>query len=1004
MKRWKLFTLATLFFSATSVFGQEINITGTVTSRETGEPLPGANIVVEGTNLGTATDAQGNFRLRLPNTSEATLEVRFIGYETEEVTVTPETNVLDIALEEDVLKVSEIVVTGLATSVKRRNLAHAVGTVSAEELEPAPAQTLERALTGKLAGIRVSQNTGAPGGGIDVNLRGVSTIIGSTQPLYVVDGVIINNEAIQSGIDLVSEATVAGSARPQGQPTNRIADLNPNDIESIEVLKGASAAAIYGSKATNGVVIINTKRGTIGKTRIDVTQHIGFSRILNKIGTRRFTEETAQERFGDTGVELFRANGGRFIDQEEVLFGEEGFVHETNIGVRGGNERTQFYVSGLVQDEDGIVKNTGYQKYSGKANVEHRISERLQLSVFSTFGRSESQRSITGNDNTNTTLGFSLGFTPSFIDLVNPAPEGNLEAGPTGFSVHPFNPSNPAETIAFLDNREVVYRTLGSFRLLWNAFRTAEHNLDFILQGGVDFYSAEHRVFSPNDLQFERVKDLPGEAINGETENTNSNMYFNVAHSYNAPSNILFRTSAGVQFENHNLNNVLVNSIGLVKTQQNVDQATSVDVFQTKEIQRERGFYVQEEVNLQERIFLTAGVRGDASSANGDTDKFFLFPKFSGSLRLSEFGFWQGLSGLASEFKLRAAYGETGNLPPAEAKFTNLAPSNVGGNSGLLPAGRRGLEDIEPERTKEIELGFDATILSERGALEFTYYRQNISNLIIEQDLPPSSGFTSEILNAGEMRTTGVEVSLGLTPIRSETVNWTSRVNFYTTDSEITELDVDPFNIGGFATFLGTYRIEEGWSPTTIVGSEMETLPDGTVQHKTLGNATPDFQLSLNNNLTFGNFELRFLWDWQQGGDVINLGKLIMDLGGTSPDWDEIGTFIVDGEPVEMRKGQGRLTVLGTQTAPYVEDGTYLKLRELSLSYSFPQSVVSSWSGGQLSYLRVGVSGRNLLMFTGYDGYDPEVSQFGNVAIGRNVDTLPFPSSRTFYFNISFGI
>ncbi|NIR50803.1 TonB-dependent receptor plug domain-containing protein, partial [candidate division KSB1 bacterium] len=277
--------------------------------------------------------------------------------------------------------------------------AHSVGTVSAEELEPAPAQTLERALTGKIAGVNVSQNTGAPGGGINVNLRGISTITGSTQPLYVVDGVIVSNADIQSGIDLVTEATVAGSPTPQGQPTNRIADINPNDIENVEVLKGASAAAIYGSKATNGVVIITTKQGTAGGTQVDITQQLGFSSILNKIGTRRFTEETALEQYGDVGLQLFQANGGRFIDQEDVLFGEEGFLTETNISVRGGSRETQFYVGGTIQDEDGIIKNTGYEKFSGKVNVNHKISDRLRVSAFTTFARTESDRSITGNDN-----------------------------------------------------------------------------------------------------------------------------------------------------------------------------------------------------------------------------------------------------------------------------------------------------------------------------------------------------------------------------------------------------------------------------------------------------------------------------------------------------------------------------------------------------------------------------------------------------------------------------
>ncbi|MCG8608851.1 SusC/RagA family TonB-linked outer membrane protein [bacterium] len=989
-------TLVLSVLLVSGAFAQTLEISGVVTEATSGDPLPGANISIKGTNLGAATDRDGKFSIRLPNFSEATLVISFIGFVTEELDVTSSTSNLSVALNEDVLKVSEIVITGLATSVKKRNLANSVGTVSSKELIPAPAQTLERALNGKIAGIDIKQNTGAPGGGINVNLRGLSTLTGETQPLYVIDGVIISNAAVQSGIDVVTEATGAGSDTPQGQPSNRIADLNPNDIENIEVLKGASAAAIYGSKASNGVVIITTKSGAAGRTRIDITQQLGFNTILNKVGTRRFTAETALENNGQQGLDLFNASGGKFIDQEEVLFGQEGFISETSIGIRGGSETTQFYVGGLVLDEDGIVKNSGYQKLSGRVNVNHKISDRLKVDVFTNFVRTESDRSITGNDNTNTTLGFSSGFTPSYVDIENPAPIGNLETSETGFPILPFNPSNPAETVALFENRETVYRMLGSIQASWNIIRTQQRLFDFTIQTGIDFYSMEHFIYAPNELQWQRSRDLPGESINGETESIFSNLNAHLSHSYTTEGNIMFRTTAGLQFENRNLNNVFVNSNGLVSTQSNVDQATSVDVFQTRDKERTRGFFAQQEVDLNEKIFLTAAVRGDASSANGDTDKYFLFPKFSGSLRLSEYSFWSGLSSFSPEFKLRAAYGETGTLPSTTAKFANLVTNNIGGRTGLVLADERGDPDIQPERTKEIEFGFDATIFNGHGTLEVSHYRQNISDLIIDVQIAPSQGNDIATTNAGEMRTTGWEISLGLNPIRSSKFNWNTRLNFFTTDSEITQLDVDPFNSGGFATVLGTMRVEEGLSPTTIVGAE--TNPDGS--HKILGNGTPDFVMSLNNNLSIGNFDLSFLWDWRQGGDLINLDKLIRAFGGTLPDQDE--EIVVEGETKKL--GDFLAESFLTRTEPFVEDGTYLKLREASLSYNVPSTVVNRLFGGQISYLRLGLAGRNLLMFTDYKGYDPEVSQFGNVALGAFVDTAPYPSSRSFYFNIAFGI
>ena len=988
----RLVLLGTVVFSM-QLHAQDFTIRGKVVSKNTGEVLPGANIVIKGTTSGAATDVNGNFRVTIKNRQNAVLVVSFIGYKTQEVPVDAgmQNTPLTIELEEDVLRLNEIVVTGLATSVARRNLAHAVATVTSDELLQASTQTLERALGGKFAGVMVSQNTGAPGGGISVNLRGITTIEGATQPLYVVDGVIVNNAANQSGIDLVTKATVAGSARPQGQPTNRIADINPNDIESIEVLKGPSAAAIYGAKATNGVIIITTKRGSLGKTRMEVNQQIGFNSLLKKIGSRRFTLETAEKQYGELGRQEFEKSGGKFIDYEDVMYGEKGFLTETNISFRGGNERTQFYISGLYRDEDGIIKRTGYSKYSGRLNLTHKFSEKLDIQTNLNFIRSSSDRGITGNDNSNTTFGFSLGFTPSFFDI---RPKNGV------YPDHLFNPSNPIHTRDVLTNNELVNRTIAASVVNWHLFKTQKQSLDFIIQGGIDFYNQENKVISPPELQSERNADLPGASLLATTRATNWNLYLTLTHSYLTAGNISFRTSAGLQFENLDMNYVLNEARGLIVTQTNIDQAAAINAYQDRQIRRERGFYIQEEIDLDEKIYLTLGLRGDASSANGDVNKIFLFPKASASIRLSEYGFWEGLKSFSEEFKLRVAYGETGNLPILDAKFTSLIPNNAGGFAGLLPVTRRGSADIRPERTKELEVGFDAALLNERASLSFTFFNQNISDLFLIADLPPSSGFVEEVINGGKMRTRGVELSLAFTPFNTGRYEWNSRINFYKTSSVITQLDVDPFNKGGFATFLGTYRIQEGWSPTTVVGAEMETLPDGTKQHVKLGDATPDFIMSFNNDFRFGNFELRFLWEWKNGGAVINLGKLITDLGGTTVDYDEIIT--VDGK--QMKKGDWRLSVLGKQTAPYVEDGSYWKLRELSLSYYVPKTLYARFFGDALTHLTLGIAGRNLLMFTPYTGYDPEVSQFGNTAIGRYVDTLPYPSSRTFYFNISFGM
>jgi TonB-linked SusC/RagA family outer membrane protein len=945
-------------------------ITGTVT--DVGEaPLPGVNVRVVGTMRGTSTSPDGTYSIVLP-ADRTQLSFTSIGYRTVTLEV-GDRSVVDVQMTEDVLGLDEVVVTGLATSVKRRNLANAVGTISESELVPVPAQTLERALSGKIAGLSVSQNSGAPGGGINVNLRGTSTITGSTQPLYVVDGVIVDNSDIQSGLDFVSEAATAGSDNPQGQPTNRIADLNPNDIESIEVLKGASAAAIYGAKATNGVVLITTKRGRRGETQINVSQQTGFTSILNTIGTRRFTPEEA-EAFQEGGGDLVRRNG--FIDYEEEIFGREGLTSETSVDLSGGDADTRYFASGLVLTEDGIVENTGYDKYSAKINVEQRFSDRLQLQLNTSFVRSTSRRSITGNENQGaTTLGFAQAFTPSFVDI-RPRADGTFPDGPAG--------ANPLQTAALLKNEELLDRGIVSGRAQFSVFRTESQTLDLIAQGGADVFSLSHEVVSPPELQFEQAKDpsVRGVSVAGETTSLSRNLWLNAVHQYTTPNNINFSTTAGLQYEARDLDNVQALAEGLVPTQENIDQASSLRGFEDVLEQRERGLFVQEEVDLFGKYFLTGGLRADASSRVGDTDRLFLYPKAAASVQLAAFDFWEPLSGTVNQFKLRGAFGRTGNLPRADAKYTSLRAENVTGLGGVLVPTRRGNPDIDPETTQEIEVGLDLAFLNDRGTLEVTYYTQDITDLILENELPKSSGFATEFINAGDMRTRGVEVALDVIPVRTERVNWRTTLTFARDRSEITALDVDPFQIGGFALSLGQFQIEEGRSPTTIVGL------NEAGEFTAFGNSNENFRVGLSNTLQVRDVRLGFLWDWKEGGDVINLGQFITDLAGTSED-------------LATPEGQARAN--GTSTGRYVEDGTYLKLREASLTYTVPTDALQQWFGGTVRRLGLGVGGRNLLMFSPYEGYDPEVSQFGNVAVGRAVDVLPFPSARHLYFRVDLG-
>ena len=952
-------------------FAHSQTLSGKITDSETGEPLPGAQVFVKGTFVGTTTDVSGAYSLDVDGS--VTVVIAYIGYKTQEVATSGGSG--DFAMEQDVLRQDEVVVTGLVSTVKRRNAANAVASVSGDDLVNAPTQTLDQALSGQFAGVNIRRNTGAPGGGVNVNLRGQSTLTGSTQPLYVIDGVIVNNDANQSGIDVVTAATGAGSSRPQGQPTNRIGDINPNDIESIEVLKGASAAAIYGAKASNGVVIIKTKRGRGGKTKFNFSTKTGQSSLLRKMGHRVFeTYAEAEEQYGADVASLGNNSSGSWagndFDYEEILYGETGQLTEHTLSAVGGDESTQFYLGGQYMDEGGIIKNTGYKKLSGRMNVDHRLSEKAKVSVSTNLIRSEADRGVTGNDNTNMTYGFSIGFTPSFIDIRDTDGDGV-------YPINPTNPSNPLETAEYFVNNEVTHRALASMTFDYNLYRASNMDLGFLAVAGADFYNQENEVFIPPFLQIESSKDEAGQSVMTTTDNLNTNLSLNLVHKMKM-SGMNFNTTAGLQYETYDWNSVFVHATGMIPTQTNVDKASSQSVYHDRKKRQDRGQFFQEEVTVGDNLYVAFSMRGDVSSTMGDTETKEWYPKVAASYQLGEF------AGLFDNLKLRGAYGQTGNMPQSKAKYTTMSSSNIGGINGLVASSTRGNASIKPERTTEMEFGMDFSLMNGLASVEATMYQQDIEDLILLVDLPPSSGASYAWENGGEMTTNGMEFALGLNPTALVSVgglDWNFHMTYYTNESEVTKLTVDPYNFGGFATFLGTYRIEEGYSPTAIVGSEMT---DG--KHDVLGDENPDYRISFRNSFSFGPVSLSFLIDRKEGGSAINLANLIYDLGGTTADFEE--------------NGGDRLANLGAVTAPYIESTSYTALRDLSMTYTLPSSMTEGFG---VSYLQVGLSARNWWMTSEYTGLSPEVSQFGNEAVGGSVDTNPFPLSKSMYVTLSMG-
>jgi len=971
-------TFLTLFLvGAQLVAAQVRQVTGRVTNAQTGQGLPDATVSVTGTRIVANTGADGNYVLNAPD-GDLDLVIRAIGYKRQDLTLPASQNTASAALEPDVFKLQEMVITGQATGVARQNLPNAVATVDASELTRAPTQTVEGALQGKIPGALIQANSGAPGGGYQLSLRGVSTINGTTDPLYVVDGIVISNAAIPNGANAVTAAQAGGNPRNQDNAVNRIADLNPEDIEQIEVLKGGSAAAIYGSKATNGVVIITTKRGKQGRPQFNISQRVGFSSRANELGSRTFaTLDEALSVFTDTATVTALFQPGRSFNFEEQLYGEKGLSYETNASVSGGTENTQYYLSGLVKKDAGIATNTGYHKQALRSNVTQELGAGFQLQVNVSGTHSTSDRGISNNDNSGTSPFLVFPFTPSFVDL-SPAAGSGEDLEPGDFPTNPFERSNPLQTFQFLQNDEDVWRLLGTSTLRWSALQSAQHSLQFIGVGGVDYFQQDNNFIAPPELQFEPNDGQPGTVVLSKSSNRNLNLALNATHTF-SPSALgtQWTTSAGIQYEERRLFATQILGRTLLTGQQSPQQAASQTVLSTLQPVRDLGIFAQEEVLLAgQKLLLTAGIRADRSSSNGDPDKFFLYPKLAASYRLVRpFG---GID----ELKLRGAYGQTGNRAPFGALFSPDTTATIGGNSGTFIGTRAGDPNIKPERQEEFEGGFDATFADGRAELTLTGYQRNIKDLLLEQTLAPSSGQENRIFSStSTLRNRGIETSLTLVPIRSASVNWVFRTTFFANRSKITRLTVPAFQTGGFALSLGTYQLEQDSSATQIFGSEGK-----------VGDANPDFQMSFSNDIDFNRFTLGFLFDWKKGGDIINLTEFLYDAGQNSVDFTEPGG------------GADRIAAFGTGlTQPYVQDGSYLKLREVNLSYNLSDRVTSALFGSSIRTARISLTGRNLLRITPYRGLDPEVSNFGNQAIVRNIDVAPFPPSRSFFLSIDLG-
>lgn len=1020
----KLFIALMLMMAGAATMSAQRAISGTV-SDQGKEPLIGATVLVEGTSVGTVTDVNGEFSLTVPAGATALL-VSYTGYVTRRVELTSASS-YNVTMETDVVALSDVVVVGYGTA-SRKELTGSVAKVSGDAISRLPVTGLDQALQGQAAGVQVTTSSGTPGSSVSVRVRGTSSISSSSQPLFVVDGIPINTGSYsQIGFG--------------NQTVNALADLNPADIESMEILKDAAAAAIYGSRASNGVVLITTKRGKAQKTQISLNTYYGGQTVWREIEPLSGPEfvgliqEGVRNRFGATvtpsQIGLAGLNNDPSTYPNTNWFDEifrTGAISQTDLSFAGGNERTKFYVSGSYFLQDGTIKGSSFDRYSFRFNLDNIVSDKFKIGTSSSFSRSLSTR--INNDNN------IFGVLSTALLLGTHIPTFNAD-GTYG-----------RDPNASIENPIAAYREptndVFSNRLLTSVFGeyTLAEGLTFRSSVSADYISFREFRFSPTTTNAGAGTGGTGiEAMSADLNLVNEN-YFTYRRNF---GNLGVDALLGASFQNSKFESFFGQGENFPGNTILTLNAASVkrDVTSSRSEWGLNSYFSRFNFNWQGKYLLSASIRTDGSSRFGVNNRWGLFPAVSGAWRISQENFLRDNS-LISELKVRASWGLRGNSEIGN--FASRALISPGANylqrAGLAPT-QLGNPDLTWEQREDIDVGLDLGLFNDRVLLQVDAYKGVTNELLLNRPLVGSSGFTGITENIGSIENRGIDINLTTANVNKEKFQWSTTLNMSFFDNKILALAGTPF-AAGFASWveegeaLGAFRgfrverlfqtqeeidalnataRERTGNPNAVYQSTL-TRPgdimfadlngDGvltTADQEILGNANPKFFGGITNNISAFGFDLSFFFQFSVGNLVYNntrafsegmnsiFGQAATVRDRWTPDNKTTDTNFpraVFGDPNNNRRTSDR----------FLEDASYLRLKNLNLGYRLPSSLVQKVG---LNSLRIYVSGQNLLTFTKYSGFDPEVSTFttGNTAPGT--DFLTFPQARTMLLGLNVG-
>lgn len=995
----------------------DVRISGRVTS-ETGEGLPGVSVVIKGTTKGTTTDAQGRYQISVP-TENVTLIFSFVGYLSQEQPVRNRSTI-DIQLQPDTKSLNEVVVVGYG-QVKKTDLTGAVASVPVEEIRKVAVTSLDQALQGRAAGVQITQNSGAPGGTTSIRIRGGNSIQGDNEPLYVIDGIPFKNDGASSGSNF-----------------NVLSTLNPSDIESISVLKDASSTAIYGSRGSNGVVIITTKRGKAGKSTVNFETYYGIQNVRRKypvLNAREYaqfvndanTNEGRPATYSQSQVDAF----GQGTDWQDEIFRQAPMANY-QLSISGGDERTQYAISGGYFKQNGIVVNSDFDRYSFRINLDRKLNNKIKVGNSLTVSRTLTNQSRTDGD-----LGSAGLVTMAALQFPPILPvrsaDGNYLITDPALN---FTADNPVALARDSKNRTTAYRIFGN---VFGDYQIID-GLSLRVSLGIDGVLQKQDSYLPRSVSSGLAQGGSASIYNAQSITWLNENLLTYTRTFSSVHNVTallgytqqaYRsetsTAAARNFVNDNLGsgNLGSASVPLIP-------GSGIGTWGLQ------SYLARINYGYKDKYLLTASFRSDGSSRFGANKRYGYFPSAAVAWRVSEENFLKN-NPVINDLKLRATYGSTGNqdgignypayslLGTQNYVFGNAVSTGLGPNQIANP-------DLSWETTTQADMGIDVGFLNNRITLTADVYLKRTKDLLLNVTIPSTSGYSSAIKNLGKVQNKGLELSISSRNIDGA-FKWSTDVNFALNRNKVLDIGGAPQIFAGNVANIGQnlnsgiIRVGEplgsffGYVTNGLYQStdELAALSDPQARkpgdrkyldlngdkkiddndRTIIGRAQPKFIGGLSNTFSYKGFELTAFLQGVYGNNILNANRFELEyLNGTNnQDRDMLNRWTPTNTNTDIPRASTTRPANRISTRQ-IEDGSYLRLKNVQLAYNFPATVLKSL---KIQSLRMYVTAQNYLTWTSYSGYDPEVNRFGQDSRSQGFDYASYPAAKTILFGLNVG-